>query len=339
MKQLILFITLIIVGISTTCTAQDIAGMANQFIATLTPEQKAETLFPFDGAEKYNYHFVPMERKGVTFNQMNADQQQLAIQLMKSCLSQNAFEKTQAIRQMETYLKEIEKRSAEDHFRDTGNYHISLFGIPAPNTIWGWRFEGHHISFNFSVNKNKLVAGSPAFFGSNPAIVLTGPFKGKEILKDETTAGFDLLHSLTKEQLEKAVIDTVAPKEIITFDKRIAQIEGLTGIAYNELTPSQQQFLLQLIKVYVHRSTQIFAEDRLKDIQKAGLNNLRFSWAGSTEKALGKGTYYRVQGPTIIIEYDNTQNNANHVHAVYRDLQHDFGGDELLKHYREAHGK
>ena len=297
-------------------SAQDIAGIAKKFISTLSAEQQLNSLFPFDGAEQYNYHFVPLERKGITFNEMTPEQQVLAVQLMHSCISQTAFQKISEIRQMETYLKELEKRKPEDHFRDTGNYHISIFGIPAATTIWGWRFEGHHISYNFSVNKNKLVAGTPGFMGSNPAIVLTGATKGKEILKDETAVGFEL-----------------------TFDKRKAWIDTPVGISYKELNPAQQQLLLRIVNVYTHRYTQLFAEDRLKDIQKAGLNNLRFAWAGATEKALGKGTYYRVQGPTIIIEYDNTQNNANHVHSVYRDLQHDFGGDELLAHYREAHGK
>ena len=320
-------------------SAQDIAGIAKKFISTLSAEQQLNSLFPFDGAEQYNYHFVPLERKGITFNEMTPEQQVLAVQLMHSCISQTAFQKISEIRQMETYLKELEKRKPEDHFRDTGNYHISIFGIPAATTIWGWRFEGHHISYNFSVNKNKLVAGTPGFMGSNPAIVLTGATKGKEILKDETAVGFELLNALSKEQLAKAVFDTGAPKDILTFDKRKAWIDTPVGISYKELNPAQQQLLLRIVNVYTHRYTQLFAEDRLKDIQKAGLNNLRFAWAGATEKALGKGTYYRVQGPTIIIEYDNTQNNANHVHSVYRDLQHDFGGDELLAHYREAHGK
>lgn len=322
-----------------TARAQQIVSAANKFINTLTAAQKAETLFPFDTDERYNFHFVPIARKGITFNEMSETQKQLAIDLMKTCLSNNAFQKTQQIMQLDNVLKELENRPPEDHYRDPGNYHITIFGIPAANTIWGWRFEGHHISFNFSVDKQKLIAGTPGFLGSNPGEVLSGPEKGKQVLKDETDMGFLMLHALSPEQLKKAVIDTAAPKDILTFDKRRAIIDTPAGILYTELNPVQQQELLQLIRLYVQRFTKLFVEDRLKDMQRAGLENLRFAWAGYTQKEAGKGTYYRIQGPTIIIEYDNTQNNANHVHSVIRDLLHDFGGDELLQHYQTYHAK
>ena len=319
--------------------SQQIVSAATKFINTLNADQKAATLFPFDADEKYNFHFVPIARKGITFNEMTDEQKQLAIDLMKTCLSSNAFQKTQQIMQLDNVLKQLENRPPEDHYRDPGNYHITIFGIPAANTIWGWRFEGHHISFNFSVDKQKLVAGTPGFLGSNPAEVLSGPQKGTQVLKDETDLGFFMLHALTPEQMQKAVIDTGAPKDILTFDKRKAMIDTPAGIRYNELNAVQQQELLQLIKLYIQRYTKLFAEDRLKEIQKAGLDNLRFAWAGYTQKEVGKGTYYRIQGPTIIIEYDNTQNNANHVHSVIRDLLHDFGGDELMSHYQSYHTK
>ncbi len=320
-----------------TIKAQQALTAANQFIATLTNDQKTGTVFPFDIEERYNFHFIPRERKGITFNEMNDAQKKAAINLMKTCMSEQAFQKTQEIMQLDIILKEIEKRKPDDHFRDPGNYHISIFGIPSPTTIWGWRFEGHHVSFNFSMDKQKIVAGTPGFLGSNPAIVLEGPQKGKQVLKDETNMGFALLHSLTVKQLQKAIADTAAPKDIITFNNRQAILDGTTGIGYAELTDSQKQLMLQLIDLYVHRFTKLFADDMLKEIQQAGLNNLRFTWLGHTEPGVGSPHYYRVQGPTFIIEYDNTQNNANHVHSVLRDLKHDFGGDELLEHYKTAH--
>jgi hypothetical protein len=317
--------------------SQQAVTAANQFIATLTDDQKTETIFPFDGEERYNYHFIPRERKGITFNEMNDVQKELAIKLMKTCMSEQAFQKTQDIMQLDLVLKELEKRKPDDHFRDPGNYHISIFGIPAAKTIWGWRFEGHHVSFNFSMDKERIVSGTPAFLGSNPALVLDGPQKGKQVLKDESNMGFDLLHSLTEKQLQVAITDTAAPADIITYNKRSAAIEAKPGIGYAELTPPQQQLMLQLINLYIHRFTKLFAEDMLKDIQKAGLQNLHFAWLGRTMPGVGSPHYYRVQGPTFLIEYDNTQNNANHVHSVVRDLKNDFGGDELLEHYKTAH--
>ena len=145
------------------------------------------------------------------------------------------------------------------------------------------------------------------------------------------------MRSLNESQLNKTIIDTQAYKEIISFDKRILMLKNPQGISYNELTNAQQQLMLQLISLYVHRYTQLFAQEMLKEIQANGLEHLWFAWAGDSHSMSGKGTYYRVQGPTILIEYDNTQNNANHVHSVVRDLQHDFGGDALLEHYKSDH--
>jgi hypothetical protein len=239
--------------------------------------------------------------------------------------------------QLENILKVIENRAADNHYRDPGKYYFTIFGVPGDNTIWGWRLEGHHITFNFSAQNKKLVGGTPGFFGSNPAIVLAGPEKGKQVLKEEADMAFALLHALSPEELKKSLIDTVAPNEIITFITRKAMIDKPAGVLYSEMTPAHQQQLLQLLGIYVHRYTKRFADDMLAEIQQAGLNNLRFAWAGAQQPGIGKPHYYRIQGPTIIVEYDNSQNNANHVHSVIRDLNHDFGGDALLEHYKKSH--
>ena len=319
--------------------AQKSVAAANHFITLLSNQQKMETVFPFDSDERFNYHFVPVERKGITFNEMNELQRAAAFDLLKTCLGEEAFIKTKEIMELDQVLKELEMRKPEDHFRDTGNYHITIFGIPSSKTIWGWRFEGHHISFNFSFSKQTLISGTPGFLGSNPGTVLTGSKKGTQVLKDETENGFKLLRSLNETQLTKTIIDSIAYKDILSFDKRVLLLKSPEGIRYNELTTEQQQLLLQLISLYVHRYTQLFAEDMLKEIQANGFENLWFAWAGDRNSMMGKGTYYRIQGPTILIEYDNTQNNANHVHSVIRDLKHDFGGDELLEHYKAAHAQ
>jgi len=316
---------------------QESVVTANRFIALLSEAQKTETVFPFDVEERYNFHFVPMKRRGITFNEMNPQQHKLALELLKSCVGDETFQKTNEIMQLEIVLKELENRKPEDNFRDPGNYHFTIFGNPSLKNIWGWRFEGHHISFNFSFNKKMLVSGTPGFMGTNPAIVLSGPMAGKQVLKNESDRGFALLNSLTPIQLNKAIIDTVAFKDILTFDKRKALLGKPEGIKYSELSKEQQSLMLQLISLYVHRYRHDFAEKMMQDIQKEGLDNIWFAWAGYTKPVIGKGSYYRVQGPTIIIEYDNTQNNANHVHSVVRDLKNDFGGDLLLDHYKKGH--
>lgn len=337
MRQIFLPVAVCLFFISP-CKAQDYAVKANKFISLLNKEQQAKALYPFDTEERYHFAFVPRDdRKGISMNELNAAQQKSLLDLLKVSLSDETVKKVDDIMQLELVLVELEKRGADDHYRDPGKYFLTIFGIPADNTIWGWRFEGHHLAFNFSANKNELVAATPNFLGANPAIVPGGPQKGKEVLKDETDKGFALLNAFSPEELKKAVVSNTAPAEIITSNNRQAMIDHPTGIRYSEMSNASRQLFLGLINLYVHRSTKSFAGSMLKDIQQAGLNNLWFTWAGNTEHTRGKPYYYRIQGPTIIIEYDNTQNNANHVHTVVRDLKNDFGGDLLLEHYRTGH--
>jgi hypothetical protein len=320
------------------CKSQEMVRAATKFIATLDASGKQKALYTFDTPERYNFHFFPKEdRKGIPLNDLTPAQRQAAMDLLKSCLSQSGQQKVLQIMHLEALLKELEKRKEDDRYRDSGNYYFTLFGRPGAQTIWGWRLEGHHLSFTFSAEKNKLVSGTPAFMGTNPAIVPAGAEKGKQVLKEEADVAFALLHSLSGEALKKAIVDTTAPNEILTFVSRNAVIEKTSGLRYGEMTPAQQQQLLTLIRVYVHRYTRLFAEAMFNEIEAAGLDDIRFAWAGATEPRIGKAHYYRVTGPTFIIEYDNAQNNANHVHSVLRDLKHDFGGDLLLEHYRAAH--
>jgi hypothetical protein len=312
------------------------AKAANVFLQSLSEKQKTKIQFGFTEEERYNWNYVPRSRKGLTLNEMSDQQIKSAFALLRTTLSDTGFSKTNSIIRLENVLREVENRPTNDTHRDPGNYSFSIFGNPATDAIWGWRLEGHHIAFNFSSEGNRLVSGTPGFLGSNPAVVLSGSEKGKYILKDEADLGFALLHSLNKEQAEKAIIGNEAPDEILTAASRHAMINDPKGILYNELNRSQQQMFLQLLSIYIHRYTRLFAEGMMKEIEEAGLNNLRFAWAGDQQPGIGHPHYYRIQGPTLIIEYDNIQNNANHIHTVIRDLKNDFGGDELLKHYKNV---
>lgn len=320
------------------CAAQNAAPAAAKFIATLDSSQRLRALYPFDIDERYKFHFFPKDdRKGIMINDLTPSQKAAAFDLVKTCMSGDGVKKIMAIMQLENVLKAMEHRMPEDHFRDTGKYYFTVFGLPGDSTVWGWRLEGHHISFNFSSGKGQVVSGTPGFMGANPAIVREGPQKGTQVLKDEANMGFDLLRSLNEAQLKTARVDTAAPNEIITFVSRKAMQLHPEGLLYKQMTQVQQEKLLQLVRLYVNRYTRLFAGKMLKEIEKEGLNNLSFAWAGSIDEFSGKPHYYRIQGPTIIIEYDNSQNNANHVHSVVRDLLNDFGGDMLLQHYRQEH--
>ncbi len=320
------------------CKAQNAVQAANFFIKSLDQAQKLVAIYPFDTSERFNFHFFPKEdRKGISLNQLNKAQQANAFRLLGTGLSEGALRKTTDIRHLENILKGLEGRKAADHYRDSGKYFITIFGLPSSKTVWAWRFEGHHISFTFSSSNNKLISGTPGFLGANPAIVTSGSEKGKEVLSEEGKAGFSLLNSLSPDQLKTALIDTAAPGEIITFVSRRASINKNEGIAFKEMNPQQQQKLLQLIRLYINRYTRLLATAMEKEIQEAGMDLLKFAWAGNRAPGIGHPHYYRIQGPTIIIEYDNTQNNANHVHTVIRDLKNDFGGDPLLDHYKQSH--
>jgi len=319
---------------NTGAALSDMAKAANVFLQTLSEKQKAKIQFGFTEEERYNWNYVPRSRKGLTLNEMSDQQIRSAFALLRTVLSDTGFNKTNSIIQLENVLREVENRPANDTHRDPGNYSFSIFGNPATDAIWGWRLEGHHIAFNFSSEENRLVSGTPGFLGSNPGIVLSGSEKGKYILKDEAELGFTLLHSLNKEQTDKAIISNEVPAEILTAASRHAMINDPKGILYNELNSPQQKIFMQLLSIYIHRYTRLFAERMMKEIEEAGLNNLRFAWAGDQQPGIGHPHYYRIQGPTIIIEYDNIQNNANHIHTVIRDLKYDFGGDELLNHYK-----
>ena len=307
---------------------------ANKFLQSLSSQQRAKTQFKFDEDERYNWHYIPKARKGIALKELNASQRKAAMDLLHVTLSDTGFQKTNAIMQLEDILRSVEGRPEDDDYRDSGKYYISVFGNPS-DPIWGWRFEGHHISFNFSSQDNRLTSATPNFLGANPAVVLSGPEKGTEVLKDETQLGLALLNSLDAKQKGKAIINVDAPAEIITGADRKVMINDMHGVSYSELDREQQKIFMQLLSLYIHRYTRLFASDMMKEIESAGLSNLLFAWAGDQQIGIGHPHYYRIKGPTIIIEYDNTQNNANHVHTVVRDLKDDFGGDELLEHYKK----
>ncbi len=313
---------------------------AQAFLKSLTDEQRKTATFAFTDEERFNWHFVPRERKGLTFNQMTEPQRKTALALLHTALSDQGYGEAAAIFDLENVLRVVENRPPNDTRRDPGNYAFSVFGEPTEAGPWGWRVEGHHLSLNFSSLTNRIVAVTPTFFGSNPGIVRAEvPQKGKEVLKREAELGYALVNSLSDDQLKKATLSDVAPGDIVTYNKRKALLEKQEGIAFGDLGRDQQQAFLRLLDAYLQRYHLTLANQQMDKLKQAGLDKLTFAWAGDRQPGLGpgKGQYYRIHGPTILIEYDNTQNEANHVHTVVRDLTNDFGDDVLAEHYRQQH--
>ncbi len=327
---------------------------AQSFMTALSAEQRQQATYPFDDAERFNWHFVPRDRKGLALKQMNAEQRRAALAMLKTGLSEQGYAKATAIMDLENVLRVIDNRPPNDTYRDPDNYAITVFGEPSATNPWSWRVEGHHLSLQFLSLMGKVIAQTPTFFGSNPAVlrfdstmadkrmanprVADLPQKGRQVLKQETERAFALLKTLDPAQRKQAVLAAVAYPEIVTSNKRTASLERMDGLKLADMTAEQRKLFLDLLDVYLTNYRITLAKQQMDRLTKAGLDDLRFAWAGdlTPELGAGKGWYYRIHGPTILIEYDNTQTNANHVHTVVRDLTNDFGEDMLQEHYRSS---
>ena len=330
MKKILFVFSILCVS---TGHAQDPASSATAFLNSLDSKLKAKVQYVIDDEERFNWHFVPRQRNGVALRDFSPQQYQMVMTMLKASLSEQGYTKATGIVALENILREIEDRGPNDTYRDPLNYYVTIFGTPSKDRPWGWRFEGHHVSINFVSDKNEIVSSTPSFFGSNPGIVPRGEQKGKELLKQETDLGFELLNTFSADQKKKVVFADKALPEIVMSDRLKAEgIEPL-GILFKEMNDAQKKIFIRLVEVYVKNYQLGFADKLMSKIKKAGIDNLSFAWAG--ESTPGNGTYYRIQGPVLLIEYDNTQNNANHVHTAVRDLTNDFAEDVLREHYKK----
>ena len=315
-------------------SAANMSNAAGQFLNSLSPEQRANASFAFNSDDRLRWHFIPNEmfpRKGLMLKDMKAEQRRLANALLGTGLSSRGLVKVQAIIELEDVLKVVEVGGK--FARNKEEYLFSVFGTPGPKGAWGWRVEGHHISIRFTITDGSIgsqVASSPMFLGSNPAEVREGAQKGTRVLGEEEDAGRALVQALSPDQLRTAVINPVAPTDILTMNKNDLTPLPEEGILHSALQAQQQLLLKRVIEVYVSTMETDVAAERLAVATRAGMDKVRFAWAGSTER--GQKHYYRIQGPTFLIEFDNTQNDGNHVHSVWRDFNGDFGRDLLREH-------
>jgi len=317
---------------ATAVAAAEMAAAANAFLESLSPDLRADAEFPFQDAERTRWHFIPEEmhaRQGAKIREMNEAQREAAHALLRSGLSDGGYATAAAVIQLEDILSILEGPDGRFE-RDSELYYFSVFGAPGTAGAWGWRAEGHHLSLHFTVVEGAWVATAPAFLGSNPAEVREGPSMGMRVLAEREDVARQLFTSLDDAQRSVALISVDAPNDIVTGAE--LEIDPLTpvGIAAAALRPDQRDLLMNLVEVYAGLWRNDLAEIRMEALRQVNVDDISFAWAGSGE--VGARHYYRVQSPGFLIEYDNTQNDANHVHSVWRDWDGDFGEDILREH-------
>lgn len=307
-----------------------LTAAARALLEALDESDRGRVVMAFDSDARERWHYTPQRRPGLAIGDLAEAERAALHALLRAALGERGFAKVEGILRIEPILGQIE---GNPDFRDPGRYHVVLFGAPADAAPWGWRFEGHHLSINFT-QVGPDVASTPAFFGANPAKVPSGPDRGLRVLAEEEDTGRALFVMLAPEQQERARIAGRAPDDIVTGNDRRARLARFEGLPASEMTAAQREHLLRLIAVYTGNLHPDLARAHLARIESAGIERVHFAWAGSVEP--GRGHYYRIHGPTHLIEYDNR--GGNHIHTVFRDLENDFGEDLLARHLREGHG-
>jgi hypothetical protein len=328
---------LCLLGASPGAAEFDISVAADNLLAALSDSQRKQMTLPLEDDDRIDWHYVPKkERKGLPLKAMTAEQIYLVHILLNESLGQAGYSKTVGIMHLESILRDMAvERGRADAFeyRDPTRYFVTVFGSPQKKGAWGWSLEGHHISQNFTVVDGSLIATSPAFFGANPHRVPSGPAQNLRVLGREEDRARRLLDSLNDEQLKKAVIGAMAPKDIFSAASPRISPDEPQGINATDLTPNQVELLHQLIDAYIENVADDAALERRAQVN-AGAGEIYFAWIGSGDRS--EAHYYRVQAPSFLIEYDNLPNDANHSHTVWRDYNGDFGRD-LIGEHRQVH--
>lgn len=312
------------------------AAAARALLTGLPEADRHLAAMPFDTAERTAWNFVPLaHRAGVPLGRLTAAQRSEVDALLRSALSDHGLTLAHGIMHHEGILKAVEdaRGVVPGVARDSSRYFTSVFGVPAADPVWGWRVEGHHLSVNVTHVGHETQVVAPLFMGANPARVPSGPAAGFRLLADEEDAGRALVKMLPPARRARAVIADPAFGEIVTRNDPKVQPLALAGLAAADMAPTERAQLRRLLDVYLSRMAPVAAREQLARIELAGFDRLHFAWAGGVEP--GQPHYYRIHGPTVLVEFDDVQSNANHIHTVWRDLEHDFGGDLLRAHYTQ----
>jgi hypothetical protein len=320
-------------------TAEELTEAARAWLAGLDGDQRARATFPFDSDERFVWFYTPEPpRRGVSLGEMGADQATAAAAIVAASMSQRTTREIGSIIALEPVLGEIERAAGDSRWRrrDPGRYWFAVFGDPGAREPWSWRVGGHHIAINVTVARGEVVGATPAFLGPHPPVVPSGPHPGTATLPGEEALARELLAMLDAGQRRAAIVAERAPDDILTGNGRIADVGSVpVGVRHAELAGEGRAALERLIQHYLDRARPDVAAAAWERVVAPDLGDVTFAWAGP--ETPGHGHYYAVRGPRFVIEYDNTQDGANHVHAVWRELANDWGEDLLAAHLAVGH--
>jgi hypothetical protein len=306
---------------------------ATRFLAAVPERTREKAVRPFEDRDRVDWHYTPRSRNGISLKELDAKGREAVHALLRDGLSAGGYRRVVNIIELEMVLRELE---AFGLLRDPEKYHLTIYGTPDKAKRWGWRFEGHHLSLNFTLSGNAIAVDAPSFFGANPAAVAAGPRKGLRALAAEEDEARALLAMLTEAQRREAVFDARTYGDIVTTNAEKVDPLKPAGIEASRLDERGRAQLMKLVEVYANAFEPGLARARMERVRDGGVGNIRFGWAGSTER--GRPHYYRIQGPKFLVEYDASQNDGNHIHTVWRDFDGDFGRDLLREHHALALG-
>ena len=317
--------------------AGEMRAAAIALLGSLDASQKAAITFSYYDGERIFWYYPPLNRHGLTLRDMNDEQRQLAYALMATGLTDDSNRKAQLIIEHEAVLGPLEQERGRVTFvRDPLLYSWTIFGDPANDgEPWGWRVEGHHVSLHYSVWADRVLSMTPFFFGANPAEVPKGPKQGLRILGDSQDIALELMDSLDAGQKTRATIYDEAPADIITFNASRASLPKEEGLPASAMSGVQREMLMALASEYVTRIRSDLAEDKLTALREGGLDKIHLAWGGPIDRT--KPHYYRLHGGDFVVEYDNRQDGANHIHSVLRDVSNDFASDVMRDHLLMYH--
>jgi len=316
---------------ATSTAASQMKESCNSFLESLSLDQREKATYPYEELERIYWFYPPGNRHGLPLRDMDPRQRELAYAIMASGLTERSYQQAKQIIDLETVLGPLEKEEGVVTFvRDPELYYFTVFGNPGGEEPWGWRVEGHHVSLHFSIWGDRVISMTPFFFGSNPAEIRKGPKSGLRILGDREDLAFGLMGSLDSGQRSRAIIYDEAPWDILTYNSSRVSLPAEEGLPASRMNGTQREMLLTLVTEYVSQVRTDLAEQKLATLEKEGIDGLHLAWGGPVE--MGKAHYYRIHGGDFVVEFDNRQNDANHIHSVWRDVVNDFANDVLREH-------